>query len=337
MDEYKYPLLLSYNDKGIEIHNRLYPKSIKSVMWIFVDDDAADFIAIRKEARAFATAHKNKVLTMIATSSNDASTIMKHFGLKSSDMPVAMLTTLNTQKHKQDQFIVPNHNVGADGLTDFVKQVQSGTGAKQHVRSEAPKPSDMHGNAATFDLLVIKSFIPHPPSRWLLTNQFSVTPGIVKKVVAKTFEDVVINNKEDVAVFFTMRGCPNCNVAFEAFQKVASSLQSIKSFKFTVFDFNLNELDHPIVNRLKMNDFPAIVMFPYQNNPQDKKKHAVLFNPSSRRSEYHKSPLAMKILMWGQEHANMYFEMPNEAIMTCAKPPEPKEAPGGEAAPSAEL
>jgi protein disulfide isomerase len=145
VDEYKYPLLLSYTESGIEVHNKLYPKIIPSVMWFFVDDDAADFIAIRKEARAFAAQHKGTVLTMFATESNDASQVMKHFGMKPSDMPCAMLATLNSKKHKQDQFIVPDHNIGAEGLTEFVKNIQGGVGSPAHIRSEDPKPSDMQG------------------------------------------------------------------------------------------------------------------------------------------------------------------------------------------------
>ena len=145
VDEYKYPLLLSYTESGIEVHNKLYPKIIPSVMWFFVDDDAADFTAIRKEARAFAAQHKGTVLTMFATESNDAGKIMKHFGMKPSDMPCAMLATLNSKKHKQDQFIVPDHNIGAEGLTEFVKNIQGGVGSPAHIRSEDPKPSDMQG------------------------------------------------------------------------------------------------------------------------------------------------------------------------------------------------
>lgn len=84
------------------------------------------------------------------------------------------------------------------------------------------------------------------------------TEGLVKKVVGKTFDEIVMDDTKDVFLEVHAPWCQPCEKVSRVFENLAKRVQDVPSLVMARFDGQANE--HPFL--LDVLDYPSLLLFP---------------------------------------------------------------------------
>lgn len=82
--------------------------------------------------------------------------------------------------------------------------------------------------------------------------------GLVKIVVGKTFEEIVMDDTKDVFLYVHAPWCATCEKVGRVFEKLAKHVQDVPSLVMAKYDAQENE--HPLL--LEMPSFPSLLLYP---------------------------------------------------------------------------
>jgi protein disulfide-isomerase A1 len=93
----------------------------------------------------------------------------------------------------------------------------------------------------------------------------------IQSVVGSNFDELVLNSKKNVVVFFHRDGCKHCQATHPVLEKVAATFSNNEEVVFLQFETFLNDLRNKAIGKLA--SVPAIYMF-----PANQKDQPVLYN-----------------------------------------------------------
>jgi len=190
---------------------------------ILTDPDGDAYSALDAGMREVAAEMKGKILFVIVPTSE--SRVYDYFGVKTSDTPAFLISDMSTEGQNKKYFFEGKIE-STDEVKTFVSDVLEGK-LTPTLKSEEPEEEDL------------------------------AEP--VKVVKGKSFEDIVMNNKNDVLLEFYAPWCGHCKNLAPIYDELAENFEDVKTVTIAKMDATANEIDHP---KVSVKGFPTIYFFP---------------------------------------------------------------------------
>jgi thioredoxin-like negative regulator of GroEL len=87
------------------------------------------------------------------------------------------------------------------------------------------------------------------------------SPALVKKVVANSFIDIVLNPKKDVLFMSTTQRCALCREILPDWERLAEHVKDIQDLDIVIMDSDKNKAQGMAITRS-----PTIMLFPMETN-----------------------------------------------------------------------
>lgn len=209
------------NEFSPENSKAIFGSSIKKHALFFTNADSDYHDNVMNQFRGVGTQFRGQVLMVRVPSSE--SKVMEYFGFKSTDLPAFVLADMSGEGQMK-KFIYEGKFEKAE-ITTFVEDFLSNK-LKVVLKSEKVLPED--------------------------------TAGPVKVVKGDSFNDIVINNKNDVLVEFYAPWCGHCKKLAPTWDELGEQMKDVDSVTIAKCDATANEFD---VEGLNIKGFPTIYFF----------------------------------------------------------------------------
>lgn len=209
------------NEFSPENSKKIFGSSIKKHGLFFTIKDAEHHTTTVNAMRTLGTAYRGKVLMVRVPSTENK--VLEYFGLKSADLPAFVLADMSGEGGMKKFFYSGSYDDAS--LNTFMEDFLAGN-LKQVLKSEPIAPED--------------------------------TTGPVKIVKGESFNDIVINNKNDVLVEFYAPWCGHCKKLAPVWDELGAQLANVPTVTIAKTDATANEFDVPGLN---VKGFPTIYFF----------------------------------------------------------------------------
>ena len=167
------------------------------------------------------------------------------------------------EKHKSDKYmylISKNNNDMGKRYTEFFKisenetplvEIVDGQGRLSRYRHTGKlNLEELEDFLDDYELGKIEKFIKSEPIP-------EINPGPVYKVVAKTFNEEIINNDLDIFVKYYAPWCGHCKNLAPIFEQMAANLMENKKLKLVEIDATANDIEG-----VNINSYPTLYLYP---------------------------------------------------------------------------
>ncbi|GJP29449.1 hypothetical protein CLOM_g16710 [Closterium sp. NIES-68] len=217
------PLFVHFDDDAVE----QFGKHTKWHIVIFCP--RAAFSHFEQSLAPLARQHKGKVhFALVDSSDEDASGIpMDYFGVRVDETAVIAVFTDTTQGEPQES---------------------------KHRLTEDPTPANMQAFITAFLAGELPPYYKSDPVP-------AKNDGVVRTVVGRTFDDIVMDEARDVMLMLSYGDeCPSCEALLPCFTRLALRLSAVPPLLFAHMDFASNE-----VPGLELEAFPTVLLYRAHN------------------------------------------------------------------------
>jgi protein disulfide-isomerase A1 len=182
--------------------------------------------------------------------------VTEYFGITKEQMPTIMIADMTKAVKK---YAFGDRELTKDGIASFEKEFLAGK-LSPTLKSEEPSDED--------------------------------TANPVKIIKGKSFEDIVVKNKNDVFVKMHAPWCGHCKALAPTWDELAEKLKDVDTVTIAKMDATANEVDYPGAD---VEGFPTLLFFPGNDKA----------NPVKYEGGRELDALAS----WLKEHASTKFEL----------------------------
>jgi len=196
---------------------------------VFLSEEGAMILIVKEEnsaaETAFKAANKNigdKIFMTVANYNEEIGRLLaENIGVEASQLPAVRIVRADRERIRKYYL---DGAITADNIAAFFKDYQN----KKAKRSYLSEPVPTENN------------------------------DLVKKVVTKTFKDMVLDEKKDVLVQFWAPWCGHCRAMMPVYDNVARKTREVENFVVAKMDLSVNDVEGFGIDIV---EYPTILLF----------------------------------------------------------------------------